>query len=86
MGRSFIIPSLGMAASVLVVISGVATAQWSSYPLKAPLEEQLREFWPDFRRGGMAEWSMAVVLKSDDRFVPRRLYFPPDLALIPVTR
>jgi len=24
-----------------------------------------REFWPDFRRGGMAEWSMAVVLKTD---------------------
>jgi len=26
--------------------------------------EVLREFWPDFRRGGMAEWSMAVVLKT----------------------
>jgi hypothetical protein len=23
-----------------------------------------REFWPVFRRGGMAEWSMAVVLKT----------------------
>jgi hypothetical protein len=22
------------------------------------------EFWPDFRCGGMAEWSMAVVLKT----------------------
>src|SRR5207244_8391997 len=34
MGRSSIIPSLGMAASALVLISGAATAQWSSYPLK----------------------------------------------------
>src|SRR2546426_12050402 len=34
MGRSFIISSFGMAASVLVLVSGVATAQWSSYPLK----------------------------------------------------
>ncbi len=34
MGRSFITPSLGMAVSVLVLISGVAAAQWSSYPLK----------------------------------------------------
>src|SRR5262245_7444246 len=25
---------------------------------------RLREFWPDVRRGGMAEWSMAVVLKT----------------------
>src|SRR5437870_4865864 len=23
-----------------------------------------REFWPDCHRGGMAEWSMAVVLKT----------------------
>jgi hypothetical protein len=23
-----------------------------------------RGFWPEFRRGGMAEWSMAVVLKT----------------------
>jgi hypothetical protein len=34
MGRRFIIPSFGIAASVLVFISGVAAAQWSSYPLK----------------------------------------------------
>src|SRR5437016_13168904 len=34
MGRSLITPSVGMAVSVLVLISGVATAQWSGYPLK----------------------------------------------------
>jgi hypothetical protein len=34
MGRSFVVPSFGIAASVLVLISGVAAAQWSSYPLK----------------------------------------------------
>ena len=25
---------------------------------------EMREFWLIFRRGGMAEWSMAVVLKT----------------------
>jgi hypothetical protein len=27
--------------------------------------EEIRGFSPDFERGGMAEWSMAVVLKTD---------------------
>ena len=30
------------------------------------IAEENREFWPDCRCGGMAEWSMAVVLKTDD--------------------
>ena len=34
MGRSLITPSVGLAASLLVLTSGVAAAQWSSYPLK----------------------------------------------------
>ena len=44
----------------------------------------MREFWLDFRRGGMAEWSMAVVLKTTEpETVPGvRIPLPPPLELL----
>ena len=42
---------------------------------RGPTFDKTRRVSPDFRRGGMAEWSMAVVLKTSPIGYPKRLYF-----------
>jgi hypothetical protein len=37
-----------------------------TWRLAATTVNESRRFWREFRRGGMAEWSMAVVLKTTE--------------------
>ena len=47
--------------AVAIVTLAVTLAEWSDL-----VAREMREFRPESQRGGMAEWSMAVVLKTTE--------------------